>query len=74
MNRTHHLTDRQAAVLRLWTNGLIPKQIAGELSVSSKTVEDHLQAVKRKLGLRDKALLTKWAIQHRVTGRGFKAK
>lgn len=45
------LTDRQQQVLKLFAEGLSYKQIAKQLNVTSrKTIEDHLDAIRAKLG------------------------
>lgn len=45
------LTPQQFRVLTLLTDGLLNKQIAGELCVSEATVKAHVTAVLRKLGV-----------------------
>ena len=45
------LTERQQQVLKLFAEGLSYKQIAKQLNVTSrKTIEDHLDAIRAKLG------------------------
>lgn len=45
------LTERQRQVLKLFAEGLSYKQIAKQLNVTShKTIEDHLDAIRAKLG------------------------
>jgi two-component system, NarL family, nitrate/nitrite response regulator NarL len=43
------LTDREIAVLRLVLTGMKSKTIASTLSISIKTVDNHRQAINRKL-------------------------
>lgn len=43
-----HLTDRQAEVLRLAAAGLPASQIAQRLSITRRTVEDHLHAMRQR--------------------------
>lgn len=45
-----HLTPRQTEVLRLASSGLSSKLIAHELSISKRTVDDHLSAARKKCG------------------------
>jgi DNA-binding NarL/FixJ family response regulator len=45
------LTARERQVLRLLAGGLAPQDIAGELSISAKTVATHIQHVLTKLGV-----------------------
>lgn len=56
------LTSREAEVLQLIAEGFSNKQIAGELSISIKTVEKHRQQVMNKLNIHDVAGLTRYAI------------
>jgi DNA-binding NarL/FixJ family response regulator len=60
--RSSELTTREAEVLQLIAEGFSNKQIAGELSISIKTVEKHRQQVMNKLNLHDVAGLTRYAI------------
>ncbi|PPJ32537.1 DNA-binding response regulator [Nocardia nova] len=57
------LTDRETEVLRLVAKGLSAKQIATRLSVSHRTVENHVQATLRKLQLGNRVELTRYAIE-----------
>jgi DNA-binding NarL/FixJ family response regulator len=47
----HTLTDRELEVLKLAARGMTNREIAGELSVSSRTVQVHLSNVFAKLGV-----------------------
>ena len=44
--------------------GLSAKQIASRLSLSHRTVENHVQATLRKLQLANRVELTRYAIEH----------
>ncbi len=57
------LTERETEVLRLVAKGLSAKQIASRLSVSHRTVENHVQATLRKLQLGNRVELTRYAIE-----------
>jgi DNA-binding NarL/FixJ family response regulator len=57
------LTDRETEVLRLVAKGLSAKQIATRLSLSHRTVENHVQATLRKLQLANRVELTRYAIE-----------
>lgn len=46
------LTSREEEVLRALVHGLIKKEIADQLNISQHTVDMHLRAVYRKLGVR----------------------
>jgi DNA-binding NarL/FixJ family response regulator len=49
------LTSRELQVLRLLSAGKRPKEIAGELFISPKTVSNHIQKVLAKLGAHSSA-------------------
>lgn len=57
------LSDRETEVLRLVAKGLSAKQIAARLSLSHRTVENHVQATLRKLHLANRVELTRYAIE-----------
>jgi DNA-binding NarL/FixJ family response regulator len=56
------LTDREADVLRLIACGYSNKEIAGELSLSVKTIEAHKANAMRKLGLSGRIAIVKYAV------------
>ncbi|MHA7649627.1 response regulator [Mycobacterium sp. ML4] len=61
---TPSLTERETEVLRLVAKGLSAKQIADRLSLSHRTVENHVQATFRKLQVANRVELTRYAIEH----------
>jgi DNA-binding NarL/FixJ family response regulator len=56
------LTPREQEVMQHLARGYAYKEIAGELSISLKTVESHASAVLRKLQLSSRHQLTRWAV------------
>lgn len=58
------LTERETEVLRYVAKGLSAKQIAERLSLSHRTVENHVQATFRKLQVANRVELTRYAIEH----------
>lgn len=58
------LTDRETEVLRYVAKGLSAKQIANKLSLSHRTVENHVQATFRKLQVANRVELARYAIEH----------
>ena len=56
------LSGREAEVLRLIASGYSNKEIAGRLTLSVKTVEAHKANAMRKLGLRGRIDIVKYAI------------
>jgi DNA-binding NarL/FixJ family response regulator len=62
------LTERETEVLRYVAKGLSAKQIASRLTLSHRTVENHVQATLRKLQLGNRVELTRYAIEHGLDG------
>jgi DNA-binding NarL/FixJ family response regulator len=60
------LTERETDVLRLVAKGLSAKQIATRLTLSHRTVENHVQATLRKLQLANRVELTRYAIERGI--------
>jgi DNA-binding NarL/FixJ family response regulator len=58
------LTERETEVLRFVAKGLSARQIAERLSLSHRTVENHVQATFRKLQVANRVELTRYAIEH----------
>ena len=59
-----HVTDREADVLRKAAIGLSNKEIAAALHISAKTVEVHKSHAMRKLNLRGRADIIRYALLH----------
>ncbi|GGK01055.1 DNA-binding response regulator [Pilimelia anulata] len=57
------LTDRETEVLRLVAKGLSYKQIADRLTLSHRTVQNHVQNTLSKLHLHNRVQLTRYAIE-----------
>jgi DNA-binding NarL/FixJ family response regulator len=60
------LTPRERQVLRLIARGYTYRDIANELTISSKTVESHVSSVLRKLQLSNRHQLTNWAAERHL--------
>jgi DNA-binding NarL/FixJ family response regulator len=58
------LTERETEILRYVAKGLSAKQIAERLTLSHRTVENHVQATFRKLQVANRVELTRYAIEH----------
>jgi DNA-binding NarL/FixJ family response regulator len=61
------ITDRETEVLRLVAKGLTAKQIGARLNLSHRTVETHVQNTLRKLQLRGRTQLLRYAIEQGLT-------
>lgn len=57
------LTKRQREVLRMVATGLSSREIAAELGVSQKTVDNHRLEIRKRLDLHDVASWTRYAIE-----------
>ena len=57
------LTDRETEVLRLVAMGLSSKEIADQLSISHRTVQNHVQNTLGKLQLHNRVELTRFALE-----------
>ena len=62
------LTDREVEVLRLLATGLSNKQIAGELTLSPKTIGRHIENIYAKLGVSTRAGATLCAMEKGLVG------
>lgn len=60
----HGLTDRELQVLRLVAAGKINRVIAGELSVSERTVDRHVSNILNKLEVPSRTAATAYAYEH----------
>jgi DNA-binding NarL/FixJ family response regulator len=65
-NAERELTDRQREVLRLLAQGKRMKEIAAELDISVRTVENHKFHLLQTLGLESTADLVRFAIKQRI--------
>lgn len=61
--RTSILTSREQEVMRLLAEGRTVREVAGELSLSVKTVEAHKLNLMRKLDIHNRASLVEYAAQ-----------
>ena len=58
------LTERETEILRFVAKGLTAKQIAEQLHLSHRTVENHVQATFRKLQVANRVEAARYAIEH----------
>jgi DNA-binding NarL/FixJ family response regulator len=58
------LTPRQREVLQLLAEGLLAKEVASRLGISTRTVEFHKYQMMETLGLHNSAELIHFAIKH----------
>jgi DNA-binding NarL/FixJ family response regulator len=60
------ISPREREVLRLIARGYTYKEVARDLTISTKTVESHVSSVLRKLQLSTRHELTRWANDRRL--------
>jgi DNA-binding NarL/FixJ family response regulator len=60
------LTEREVEVLRLLAQGMTNRQIAAQLSISTKTAGHHVQHIYDRIGVSSRAGATLWAAQERL--------
>lgn len=60
------LSDRELQVMRLLATGKSVKEIAGELSLSEKTVFTYRERLMEKLGVQGNVELARYALKHRL--------
>jgi DNA-binding NarL/FixJ family response regulator len=65
--RVPRLTSRETQVLKLVATGLTARQIAERLTLSPRTVENHIQRTLRKLHLHNRVELVRYAIAKGLT-------
>ncbi|MGP9418609.1 helix-turn-helix domain-containing protein [Ewingella sp. AOP9-I1-14] len=62
-NRFAKLTAREWCVMRMLADGIVPMQIADNLSISVKTVSQHVNNIEKKLGVENRLYLQKMLIK-----------
>jgi pimeloyl-ACP methyl ester carboxylesterase/DNA-binding CsgD family transcriptional regulator len=60
------LTDREFEVAELATDGLTNQAIARRLSVAPRTVETHMENIRRKLRVQSRAQIAAWVTEQRL--------
>jgi len=62
------LTERETEVLKLVATGMSYKEIASDLFISHRTVQNHVQNTLGKLQLHNRVELVRYAIEHGLAG------
>lgn len=60
------LTSREFQVMRMIAEGVTPKNIAGELYVSAKTINSHRIRILEKMNIKTNAELTRYALENKL--------
>ena len=58
------LSEREQEVVRLVARGLVSKEVAAQLGLSTRTVEKHRARILAKLGLHDVPTLVRWCLRN----------
>jgi DNA-binding NarL/FixJ family response regulator len=61
--RTPTLSDREIQVIELVASGLSNEQIAVELAISKRTVDNHISNILDKTHTHNRVALVRWAMQ-----------
>jgi DNA-binding NarL/FixJ family response regulator len=61
------LSAREVEVLRLVATGMTNAEVAEQLSISDRTVGQHLRSIFEKLDVSTRAAATRWAVEQGVT-------
>jgi HD-GYP domain-containing protein (c-di-GMP phosphodiesterase class II)/DNA-binding CsgD family transcriptional regulator len=70
IKRPAGLTGREVEVVGLVARGLLTKQIASSLGISTKTADRHIQNAYRKMEVSTRAAATVFAMEHGLVARG----
>jgi HD-GYP domain-containing protein (c-di-GMP phosphodiesterase class II)/DNA-binding CsgD family transcriptional regulator len=62
------LTERETEILRLLAGGRMTKQVAHQLGISTKTADNHIQSIYRKIGVSTRAGATLYAMRNGLVG------
>jgi DNA-binding CsgD family transcriptional regulator len=57
------VSEREMEVLLLIAKGMIPREIARALTISEKTVRNHIGSIYRKIGIYDRAQVVVYAVK-----------
>lgn len=60
---TETLSERELQVLELVAKGLINEQIAKDLDISKRTVDNHISNILNKTNMDNRVALVRWALQ-----------
>ena len=61
-----NLSKREMEVLKLLSEGLYNKEIADKLSISEKTVKNHVSSIFRKIGVSDRTQAAVYAVRNNI--------
>ncbi|MEX1323403.1 MAG: helix-turn-helix transcriptional regulator [Synechococcaceae cyanobacterium] len=59
-----HLSERELEIIALVAEGLTNQEIAGRLTISKRTVDNHVSNIFTKTGSKNRVALLNWAMDH----------
>jgi DNA-binding NarL/FixJ family response regulator len=67
-----HLSERELEIIALVAEGLTNQEIAGRLTISKRTVDNHVSNIFTKTGAKNRVALLNWAMDHgKICREGF---
>ena len=60
----HDLSEREIEIIELVAQGLTNQEIAESLTISKRTVDNHVSNVFTKTGAKNRVALLNWAMDH----------
>ena len=60
----HELSEREIEIIELVAKGLTNQEIAESLTISKRTVDNHVSNVFTKTGAKNRVALLNWAMDH----------
>lgn len=68
----HALSEREIEIIELVAQGLTNQEIAGALTISKRTVDNHVSNIFTKTGAKNRVALLNWAMdQGKICRDGF---
>lgn len=58
------LSERELEIIELVATGLTNQEIAGQLTISKRTVDNHVSNIFTKTGAKNRVALLNWAMDH----------
>lgn len=62
--RDGQLSERELEIIALVAEGLTNQEIAGQLTISKRTVDNHVSNIFTKTGSKNRVALLNWAMDH----------
>ena len=62
--QTAQLSERELEIIALVAEGLTNQEIAGQLTISKRTVDNHVSNIFTKTGCKNRVALLNWAMDH----------